>query len=268
AASRSSAAQGSFARSPSPAGRLRGRSRTSSSAGDFSTRPTRPTTPSSRSGRTARSRASGRRTIWAESWAGRPVLRSTPKPLSCTSSPPRPIPWRRSRTKKGSPGDEDLSGRGERRPRTGGRVSTERPAREAPPAPEAAAGEPASSPRPLSKNARLALAGLFLLAAIGTRFWHLGERPLHHDEAIHAFQSYTLSTDGNWRYDPAYHGPFLYYANALVYKIAGASNTTARVLPALFGLALIGFAWPLSRWIGRPAAIAYALLVLVSPHLT
>ena len=120
----------------------------------------------------------------------------------------------------------------------------------------------------MPRQVLLALAGLFLLAALGTRFWHLGERPLHHDESIHAFQSYTLAKDGNWRYDPAYHGPFLYYANALVYKILGASNTTARLLPAIFGLILIGFAWPLARWIGRPAAAAYALLVLISPHLT
>ena len=123
---------------------------------------------------------------------------------------------------------------------------------------------PGSGP---AKWTLLLLAGL-LLAALATRFYRLGERPFHHDESIHAFQSYTLARDGNWRYDPAYHGPFLYYANALVYKLVGASNTTARLLPAIFGLILIGFAWPLSRWIGRPAAIAYALLVLISPHLT
>jgi len=118
------------------------------------------------------------------------------------------------------------------------------------------------------RNARRALALLFVLAALGTRFYHLAERPLHHDESIHAFQSYTLAKDGNWRYDPAYHGPFLYYANALVYKIAGVSNTTARFLPAVFGLILIALAFPLSRWIGKRAAGVFAVLVLISPHLT
>src|SRR5712692_2160641 len=113
------------------------------------------------------------------------------------------------------------------------------------------------------RNARRALATLFVLAALATHFYRLGDRPLHHDESIHAFQSYTLAKDGSWRYDPAYHGPFLYYANALVYKIAGASNFTARFLPAVFGLILIGFAFPLSRWIGKEAAIGYALLVLL-----
>jgi uncharacterized protein (TIGR03663 family) len=114
----------------------------------------------------------------------------------------------------------------------------------------------------------LAAAVLFAVLSFATRFWDLGDRPLHHDESIHAHQSYTLMKDGNWRYDPAYHGPFLYYANALVYRLLGVTNTTARLLPAIFGLLLIAAAIPLSRWIGRPAAIAYALLVLISPHFT
>src|SRR5713101_1742685 len=137
--------------------------------------------------------------------------------------------------------------------------------------------EPVSAPRGVAaadlgqRNARRALVTLFLLAAAVTRFYRLGDRPLHHDESIHAFQSYSLAKDGNWRYDPAYHGPFLYYANALVYKIVGlpnVGNATARFLPAVFGILLIGLAWPLSRWIGKPAAVAYAVLVLISPHMT
>ncbi len=107
-----------------------------------------------------------------------------------------------------------------------------------------------------------------LVLALATRFYRLGDRPFHHDESIHAYQSYTLSQNGEWRYDPAYHGPFLYYANAVVYKIFGVSNTTARLLPAAFGVLLIAFAWPLRRWIGNGAALAFALLILLSPHLT
>ena len=137
------------------------------------------------------------------------------------------------------------------------------PPPEAPRQPEAAAAAPAPRPVPW-RTVALAL----LLAAAVTRFYRLGDRPFHHDESIHAYQSYTLSQNGEWRYDPAYHGPFLYYANAVVYKIFGVSNTTARLLPAFFGVLLIAFAWPLRRWIGDGAALAYALLVLLSPHLT
>jgi uncharacterized protein (TIGR03663 family) len=137
-----------------------------------------------------------------------------------------------------------------------------------PPASPAAA-EPAPAPAPRAEGARWRAALLaILLLAVATRFWRLGERPFHHDESIHAYQSYTLSQSGEWRYDPAYHGPFLYYANAVVYKIFGVSDTTARLLPAIFGMLLLAFAWPLRRWIGDGAAAAYALLVLLSPHLT
>ncbi|MGE5277262.1 MAG: flippase activity-associated protein Agl23 [Acidobacteriota bacterium] len=126
--------------------------------------------------------------------------------------------------------------------------------------------EAAAAPAPRSVPWRAAALAL-LLAAAGTRFYRLGDRPFHHDESIHAYQSYTLSQNGEWRYDPAYHGPFLYYANAVVYKIFGVSNTTARLLPAFFGILLIAFAWPLRRWVGDGAALAFAILVLLSPHL-
>jgi len=115
---------------------------------------------------------------------------------------------------------------------------------------------------------RRVLYAAVLLVAIATHFVRLAERPLHHDESIHAFQSYTLSKDGTWRYDPAYHGPFLYYANAAVYKVFGASNFTARILPAAFGVGLLLFAFPLASWLGSGAAAAYVILVLASPHLT
>ena len=117
-----------------------------------------------------------------------------------------------------------------------------------------------------SRGRALLLLALLAAAALATRFWALGDRPFHHDESIHAFQSWSLSRGGDWRYDPAYHGPFLYYVNALVYKIFGATDATARLMPAAFGVLLIAFAWPLRRWIGNRAAAAYAVFVLAAPH--
>jgi hypothetical protein len=77
-----------------------------------------------------------------------------------------------------------------------------------PETPPAAARRPA----PASGPARRSCSAFFLLAA-GTRFYHpaTGRPP----RRVHPrLPSYTLAKDGNWQYDPAYHGPFLYYANA------------------------------------------------------
>jgi uncharacterized protein (TIGR03663 family) len=140
------------------------------------------------------------------------------------------------------------------------------PEKTAPVAP--AAEESRTAVEPVSARIPLVAIGAFVLAALLTRFVGLDDRPFHHDESIHAQQSYNLMKDGTWRYEPAYHGPFLYYANALVYRLFGVTNTTARLLPAVFGLLLLAAAVPLARWIGKTAAIAYALLVLISPHFT
>ena len=149
---------------------------------------------------------------------------------------------------------------------TGGRGGSRRSARQGGDAlNETAAAELADGRRRISGRLAAALL-LFAALAVASRFWALGDRPLHHDESIHAYQSWTLSRGGDWRYDPAYHGPFLYYLNALVYKLFGATDATARLAPAFFGLILIAFAFPLARWIGRKAAAAYAIFVLLTAH--
>jgi uncharacterized protein (TIGR03663 family) len=106
--------------------------------------------------------------------------------------------------------------------------------------------------------------------ALLTRLYMLGPRPLHHDESIHAFFSWKIVDEGvgSYQYDPVYHGPVLYYWTALVIRLFGDSDFTARLSPVLFGLALIGFAWPLRRYLGRWGAISYVILFTFSPSLT
>ena len=58
--------------------------------------------------------------------------------------------------------------------------------------------------------------GVYLLVfvlAIVLRTYTLGVRPYHHDESIHAFYSWKITDAGvdDYRYDPVYHGPVLYY---------------------------------------------------------
>ena len=95
----------------------------------------------------------------------------------------------------------------------------------------------------------------------------LGERSFHHDESIHARAAYDLAHGGDYRYDPTYHGPLLYYLTAVSFRLAGDSDFTARLPVALAGVALVGVAWSLRRPFGHKAALWTGILATVSPTL-
>src|SRR5437660_3287287 len=89
--------------------------------------------------------------------------------------------------------------------------------------------------------------GVILLGAI-LRFWGLGDRPLHHDESMHAYFSLQLMLNpANYHYDPLLHGPFQFHIIALVYKVAqllgvydnGVNNFTARFAAASLGTVIV-----------------------------
>ncbi len=109
---------------------------------------------------------------------------------------------------------------------------------------------------------------LLLLAAALRLAW-LGHRPLHHDESIHAYYSWRILTVGpsDYRYDPVYHGPALYYLTALCQGLLRPTDFSSRLLAAVTGLGLIALAWPLRTLIGRREALFYAALVTLSPTL-
>ena len=105
-----------------------------------------------------------------------------------------------------------------------------------------------------------------LLLALAIRLAWLGARPLHHDESIHAYYSWRILSVGpsDYRYDPVYHGPALYYLTALFERLLGPSDFSVRMLPVVSGLGLVALAWPLRTLIGRREALLYALLVTLS----
>jgi uncharacterized protein (TIGR03663 family) len=107
----------------------------------------------------------------------------------------------------------------------------------------------------------------FILIALLTRFWGLGARTLSYDESIHAFYSWKLANGQGYIHDPITHGPFLFFANALLYLLLGASDYTSRLLPALFGVILVGLPCFLRRWLGRTGALVSSGLILISPSL-
>lgn len=110
----------------------------------------------------------------------------------------------------------------------------------------------------------VAYAGLVLLAAI-LRFWDLGARALHHDESLHALYSWYLYSGRGYQHDPMMHGPFQFHGNALVYLLFGASNYTARVMAATFGVWIVIAPYFLRREIGKLAALIASALFAVSP---
>ena len=106
---------------------------------------------------------------------------------------------------------------------------------------------------------------IFIVAlAIFLRFYDLGKAPLFFDESVH-----TVFVDDvlNWKYsyDPAFHGPLLFYLTACVVSVFGKSEFTYRIVPALFGVLTVLLLFKFERFVGERGANYSALLVAVSP---
>ncbi len=95
----------------------------------------------------------------------------------------------------------------------------------------------------------------------------LGNRPLSYDEGVHAFFSWRLAETGWYYHSPAGHGPVLYYLDALLFVLTGASDFTARLVPALAGVALVLVPVAFRRWMGHSGALAVGFLLMSSPLL-
>ncbi len=118
------------------------------------------------------------------------------------------------------------------------------------------------------------------LAAV-LRFWGLGDRPLHHDESMHAYFSLAFAQDpSSYAYNPLLHGPFQFHAEGFMFWLLlglqsvfahGAvgnpwiNDTTARFVPALFGIGIVLLPLGLRRELGRLGALIAAFLLAVSP---
>ena len=107
--------------------------------------------------------------------------------------------------------------------------------------------------------------------ALLIRVLYLPSMPLHHDESLHAFYSHqiekALFADGSYeyRYDPTYHGPVLYYLNVLAYAIFGTNDFSARLVPILLGVLIVVLVYDLRRTIGEVAAFTAMALFAISP---
>ena len=145
--------------------------------------------------------------------------------------------------------------------------------------------EPESSPRPDAPAERggwfpsattveqvisrrwpeLAAYGVLLSIAAAMRLWDLGSRAMHHDESLHSYFSWELSSGNGFAHNPMMHGPFQFEANAAVFFLFGDSDYTARLLYALAGTALVALPYFLRGSLGRLGALITATLLAFSP---
>jgi uncharacterized protein (TIGR03663 family) len=130
---------------------------------------------------------------------------------------------------------------------------------------------------------------VILLGAV-LRFWGLGDKPLHHDESLHAYYSLQLLNNmAHWTwcinpppqgyscyvYTPLLHGPFQFHFIALVYKISqllgapdnGVNTTTVRILAATLGTAIVALPFYLRDYLGNVGAWLACLLLAISPSM-
>lgn len=109
---------------------------------------------------------------------------------------------------------------------------------------------------------------LFIILAIVTRFWALGDRVMSHDESLHTQFSYQYYDGQGYQHTPLMHGPFLFHITALSYWLLGASDFSARVPVAIFGVLLVLSPYLLRPWLGRVGALVTSFVFLISPYVT
>jgi len=130
--------------------------------------------------------------------------------------------------------------------------------------------------------------GIIFVGAI-LRFWGLGDKPLHHDESLHAYFALQLMHNNmeNWRacigtpvnvcyrYDPLTHGPFQFHIIALIYQVSqwlgvydhGVNTVTVRIAAASLGTVIIGLPYFLRDYIGKIGAWLACFLLAISPSM-
>jgi predicted membrane-bound mannosyltransferase/DNA-binding beta-propeller fold protein YncE len=112
----------------------------------------------------------------------------------------------------------------------------------------------------------IAWIALVVVAAI-LRFYDLGTRAMSHDESLHTLYGYYLFNEGRYEHNPMMHGPFRFHMTALTYFLMGATDATSRLVPALFGIFLVGIMYAFRRYLGRTGAFVAAVLITFSPAL-
>ncbi|MEW5958315.1 MAG: flippase activity-associated protein Agl23 [Chloroflexota bacterium] len=116
-------------------------------------------------------------------------------------------------------------------------------------------------------NWELILYVTFFVIAVFTRFYDLGARVMSHDESLHTLYSWNLYAGKGYQHDPLMHGPSLFHITALMYFLFGDNDFTARLGPAIFGIAMVILPYWFRPWLGRVGSLAASFMILISPGL-
>lgn len=119
----------------------------------------------------------------------------------------------------------------------------------------------------------LLLFSIILVAAV-LRLYGLSLRPMHTDEAVHAFKFGQLLENGTYIFDKnEYHGPTLNYLTLLPARLASygtfasLDESILRLVPALAGLLIVLVLALLAGSIGWKMVLTASFLLAVSPPL-
>ena len=108
----------------------------------------------------------------------------------------------------------------------------------------------------------------FILLALVTRLWSLGDRVMSHDESLHTQFSLQHFRGDGYNHTPLMHGPFLFHITPLFYWLFGVSDFSARLPVALFGVVLVALPYLLRPWLGKIGALFTSFFFLISPFVT
>ena len=108
---------------------------------------------------------------------------------------------------------------------------------------------------------------VLVMLALGMRLWELDGRTMHYDEAIHLHYSWRLANLEPFIHSPWMHGPFQIELAALVMRILGDTDFTARLVYVVFGSALVGLPYFLRDYMGRSGAFFASVMLMLSPAL-
>src|SRR3990172_4382071 len=113
----------------------------------------------------------------------------------------------------------------------------------------------------------IALFAALISLALGLRLWDLGARAVHHDESLHMFYAWEIFMGRGYEHVPFMHGPLQFFGSALMFRLFGDNDFTARLLYALAGSALVAGPYFLRSYLGRFGALFAAFLLAISPSL-